>query len=141
MAVGFRDLDRTIQGSKEELLDQLKQILKNERVVTNAFQLDLLSGQRALAENPDRASRNILDVRRRNESQATRMEGVFVEQHRAIRALVQANAKDTNTPRAAQLHQLVSFYEGLSCGFADFITYIAEPEGGRGDQQCPSSER
>jgi len=60
MTIGFHDLSRTIRGSKDELLDELKQILAEQQVTTHTSHLDLLSGQQDLAESLNRVSRNIL---------------------------------------------------------------------------------
>lgn len=110
MTLGFRDLGSTIQGSQDELLDELKQILANQQVVTRTSHLDLLSGQQDLAESLSRVSQNILEAQGENETQlATRMESVLLEQQRATRALLKADVEDTHAAMVAQLHLLVSF--------------------------------
>src|SRR5436190_20222493 len=88
MSIGYHNLVRTVRGSKEEILDELKQILADERATTHTSQLDLLSGQQDLAETLNRASKNILEAQGEHESRlAARMENVLQEQQRAIMAL------------------------------------------------------
>ena len=110
MSIGYHNLVRTVRGSKEEILDELKQILADERATTHTSQLDLLSGQQDLAESLNRVSRNILGAQGESETQlATRMESVLLEQQRATRALLKADVEDKSAAMVAQLHLLVSF--------------------------------
>lgn len=80
MTIEFDDLGRTVRGSNEELLGELKQIVAGNREATRTSYLDLLSGRQDLAKNLNHLSCNILNMQLEDENQVAKRLGSCFEQ-------------------------------------------------------------
>jgi hypothetical protein len=109
MTVGFQELNRAFQGSRNDMMDEIKRILADQQLATDSSRVNLLSGYQDLTQSLNRVSYNIIEAQGENGAMlASKMEDVLMEQHRATVALLKADTQNSNIAMHTQLCLLVS---------------------------------
>jgi hypothetical protein len=108
MSVGFRELHAALQGSKEDVLDTVNQLVSDQGSTYQSSHLQLVAGQQDLIRNLQRISQNFTDALRDNQNHtALAMEKLLSEQYAATEGLLTDVYQRDNEAMKLQLCKLV----------------------------------